>query len=203
SVLLARLSGSDDIAVGTPIAGRGDRALDDLVGMFVNTLVLRTRVPGQLGFADLLTRVTTANLDAFAHADVPFERVVEELDPARSTAHSPLFQVSIEFQNNTRPSLELPHLTVTGLQLDPTVCNFDLELLLAETPTGGLDAAFVYATDLFDADTVAGFADRFVRLLDALTADPHRPVGDLDLVTADETCALVPAYGPAGAGTSA
>ncbi|WP_138996528.1 non-ribosomal peptide synthase/polyketide synthase [Rhodococcus zopfii] len=201
SVLLARLSGSDDIAVGTPIAGRGDRALDDLVGMFVNTLVLRTRVPGQLGFADLLTRVTTANLDAFAHADVPFERVVEELDPARSTAHSPLFQVSIEFQNNTRPSLELPHLTVTGLQLDPTVCNFDLELLLAETPTGGLDAAFVYATDLFDADTVAGFADRFVRLLDALTADPHRPVGDLDLVTADETRALVPAYGPAGAGT--
>ncbi|MGW0026967.1 non-ribosomal peptide synthase/polyketide synthase [Rhodococcus sp. NPDC003383] len=201
SVLLARLSGSDDIAVGTPIAGRGDRALDDLVGMFVNTLVLRTRVPGRLGFAELLGRVTAADLDAFAHADVPFERVVEEVDPVRSTAHSPLFQVSIEFQNNARPSLELPHLTVTGLQLDPTVCNFDLELLLAETDTGGLDAAFVYATDLFDASTVAGFADRFVRLLDALTTDPDRPVGDIDLVTADETRALVPAYGPAGVGT--
>ncbi|WP_156665248.1 non-ribosomal peptide synthetase, partial [Rhodococcus phenolicus] len=206
SVLLARLSGSDDIAVGTPIAGRGHRALDDLIGMFVNTLVLRTRVPGQIGFAELLSRVTTADLDAFAHADIPFERVVEELDPARSTAHSPLFQVSIEFQNTERPSLELPHLTVTGLQLDPTVCNFDLELLLAETATGtggpgGLDAAFVYATDLFDAGTVAGLADRFVRLLDALTTDPDRPVGDVDLVTDDEIRALVPAFGPAGVGT--
>ncbi|MFZ2527195.1 MAG: amino acid adenylation domain-containing protein [Rhodococcus sp. (in: high G+C Gram-positive bacteria)] len=204
SILLARLSGSDDIAVGTPIAGRGDRALDPLVGMFVNTLVLRTRVPEDITFTELVSRVTTGNIDAFSHADVPFERVVEALDPARSTAHSPLFQVSLEFQNTERPSLELPHLTVTGLHLDPTVCNFDLELLVADTPTstgGGLDAAFVYATDLFDADTVTAFADRFLRLLDALTTDPDRSIGDVDLITDDERRALVPAYGPTGSGT--
>src|SRR5690606_7854356 len=116
------------------------------------------------------------------------------------------FQVSIEYQNTERPHLELPHLTVTGLQLDPTVCNFDLELLLADTPTpdgtpGGLDAAFVYATDLFDAGTVTTFADRFVHLLDTVTVDPHRPVGDVDLITAGEARALVPAVGPTGVGT--
>ncbi|WP_235194106.1 non-ribosomal peptide synthase/polyketide synthase [Rhodococcus aetherivorans] len=206
AVLLARLSGSDDIAVGTPIAGRGHRALDDVVGMFVNTLVLRTRVPGQITYTDLLTDVTTTDLDAFAHADVPFEQVVDAVDPARSTAHAPLFQVSLEFQNTERPRLELPHLTVTGLPLDPTVANFDLELLLGENhddtgaPTG-FDAALVYATDLFDADTVAAVADRFVRLLDAVTGAPDTPVGDLDLVTADETRALVPAHGPHTLGT--
>ncbi|WP_416061115.1 non-ribosomal peptide synthase/polyketide synthase [Rhodococcus indonesiensis] len=206
AVLLARLSGSDDIAVGTPIAGRGHRALDDLVGMFVNTLVLRTHVPGQLTYAELLTAVTSTDLDAFAHADVPFEQVVETVDPARSTAHTPLFQVSLEFQNTARPRLELPHLTVSGVPLDPTVANFDLELLLGENhdDTGapaGFDAALVYATDLFDADTVTAFADRFVRLLDAVTAAPDTPVGDIDLVTAEESRALVPAHGPHTLGT--
>ncbi len=206
AVLLARLSGSDDIAVGTPIAGRGHRALDDLVGMFVNTLVLRTHVPGQRTYADLLTAVTTTDLDAFAHADVPFEQVVEAVDPARSTAHAPLFQVSLEFQNTARPRLELPHLTVSGVPLDPTVANFDLELLLGENhdDTGapaGFDAALVYATDLFDADTVTAFADRFVRLLDAVTAAPDTPVGDIDLVTDEERRALVPAHGPHTLGT--
>ncbi|KLL94051.1 hypothetical protein NJ76_31585, partial [Rhodococcus sp. IITR03] len=92
--------------------------------------------------------------------------------------------------------MELPHLSVQGVALDPTVCNFDLELLVGENTEGGLDAAFVYATDLFDAETVRGFADRFGRLLHAIAADPHRPVGDLDLLTAAEHTALVPAIGP-------
>ena len=103
AVLLARLGDTDDIAVGTPIAGRGERALDDLVGMFVNTLVLRTRsIAARRSFADLLGRGPGVDLGAFAHADVPFERVVEALDPARSTAYSPLFQVALEFQNYSR-----------------------------------------------------------------------------------------------------
>ncbi|MEU5843665.1 non-ribosomal peptide synthase/polyketide synthase [Rhodococcus sp. NPDC047139] len=197
AVLLARLSGSDDIAVGTPVAGRGHRALDDLVGMFVNTVVLRTPVPAQTGFADLLDAVTDRDLDAFDHADLPFDRVVETLAPTRSTAHSPLFQVSLEFHTAELPAVELPHLSVRGVSLDPTVCNFDLELLVGQNPEGGLDAAFVYATDLFDAATVHAFADRFVRLLHAITDTPHRPVGDLDLLTDTEHAALVPARGPA------
>ncbi|MBS9371963.1 non-ribosomal peptide synthase/polyketide synthase [Rhodococcus sp. B50] len=196
AVLLARLSGSDDIAVGSPVAGRGHRALDDLVGMFVNTVVLRTAVPAERSFTELLTAVTDGDLDAFAHADLPFDRVVDALAPTRSTAHSPLFQVSIEFHTAELPAVELPHLSVHGVALDPAVCNFDLELLVGENAEGGLDAAFVYATDLFDAGTVRSFADRFGRLLQAIAADPHRPVGDLDLLTAAEHTALVPARGP-------
>ena len=99
AVLLARLSGTDDIAIGTPIAGRGERELDDLIGMFVNTLVLRTGVDGGESFADLLARVRETDLAAFGHADVPFERLVEVLDPARSQARHPLFQVALSFQN--------------------------------------------------------------------------------------------------------
>src|SRR5690606_11807691 len=196
AVLLARLSGSDDIAVGSPVAGRGHRALDDLVGMFVNTVVLRTAVPAEQSFTDLLAAVTDSDLDAFAHADLPFDRVVDALAPTRSTAHSPLFQVSIEFHTAELPAVELPHLSVQGVALDPTVCNFDLERLVGVNAEGGVDAAFVYATDLFDAETVRGFADRFTRLLHAIAADPHRPVGDLDLLTAAEHTALVPAIGP-------
>ncbi|WP_241386850.1 non-ribosomal peptide synthase/polyketide synthase [Rhodococcus sp. CH91] len=197
AVLLARLSGSDDIAVGSPIAGRGHRVLDDLIGMFVNTVVLRTPVPAAAGFAEVLSAVTDHDLDAFAHADLPFDRVVDLLAPARSTAHSPLFQVSLEFHTPELPTVELPHLSVHGVPLDPTVCNFDLELLVGEHPEGGLDAAFVYATDLFDAATVRSFADRFVQLLAAVTTAPDRPVGDIDLTTPTERGALVPATGPA------
>ncbi|UYP17253.1 non-ribosomal peptide synthase/polyketide synthase [Rhodococcus sp. Z13] len=196
AVLLARLSGSDDIAVGSPVAGRGHRALDDLIGMFVNTVVLRTRVPGDVSFAALLADVTDGDLDAFAHTDLPFDRIVDTLAPTRSTAHSPLFQVSLEFHTAALPAVELPHLSIQGVSLDPTVCNFDLELLVGENTEGGLDAAFVYATDLFDAGTVAGFAERFVRLLEQITIDPHRPVGDVELLTATERAALVPARGP-------
>ncbi|MCK0093500.1 non-ribosomal peptide synthase/polyketide synthase [Rhodococcus sp. F64268] len=208
AVLLARLSNTDDIAVGSPIAGRGHRDLDDVVGMFVNTVVLRTPVPASATFTELLADVTDRDLAAFAHTDIPFETVVETADPIRSTAHSPLFQVSLEFQNTGRAALELPHLTVQGMTLDPTVCNFDLELLVADAggaletgvTEGGLDAAFVYATDLFDAGTVSEFAARLTRLLDAVTADPQVPVGDIDLLTAREHDTLVPAWGPAGIG---
>ena len=100
AVLLARLSGTDDIAVGTPVAGRGEAALDDLVGMFVNTLVLRTEVdPAHVVRGRCSAQVRETDLEAFAHADVPFERLVEVLDPARSTSHHPLFQVAFSFEH--------------------------------------------------------------------------------------------------------
>ena len=127
SALLARLSGSTDIAIGTPVAGRGDAALDDLIGMFVNTLVLRAEVDPAASFEELLTRTRAVDVAAFGHADVPFERLVELLDPARSTARHPLFQVMLAFQNMARTALELPGLTVAGVELTIPFAKFDLQ----------------------------------------------------------------------------
>ncbi|MFZ2530684.1 MAG: amino acid adenylation domain-containing protein, partial [Rhodococcus sp. (in: high G+C Gram-positive bacteria)] len=198
SVLLARLSGSDDITIGTPIAGRGHRALDPLVGMFVNTLVLRTPVTGSHTFTDHLERTREVDLAAFGHTELPFERLVDDLAPIRALDHTPLFQVVLEFQNNDRPHLELPDLVVDALDADPHVAKFDLQLTIGEQPTtgtigpAGLHGAFTYATDLFDADTVTALTERFQRLLTAITTDPHRPVGDIDLLDAGEHEPAVP-----------
>ncbi|OLL16865.1 non-ribosomal peptide synthetase [Rhodococcus sp. M8] len=186
SVLLARLSGTDDIAIGTPVAGRGEQELDNVVGMFVNTLVLRTQVEGGESFADLLARVRGTDLGAFAHADVPFERLVEVLNPARSTARHPLFQVMLSFQNLGSTHVELPRLVLETQAIDTSVAKFDLQLTLSESSddgrADGLVAEITYATDLFDASTVAGFAARFVRVLEEVVADPSVAVGDLEIL---------------------
>ncbi|WP_157115916.1 non-ribosomal peptide synthetase, partial [Nocardia puris] len=184
ATLLSRLSGADDIAIGIPVAGRGEQALDDLVGMFVNTLVLRTGVDTAEPFTDLLARVRERDLQAFAHADVPFERLVEVLNPARSQARHPLFQVMLSFQNLGRTSLELPGLTVSELEVDQATAKFDLQLTLSEVPGGEseMDAEIVYATDLFDAGFADTFAARFLRVLRGVAADPSVAVGDIDLL---------------------
>ncbi|MGW4866235.1 condensation domain-containing protein, partial [Streptomyces sp. NPDC004291] len=155
AVLLARLSGTSDIAIGTPVHGRGEAALDDLIGMFVNTLVLRTEVDGNETFADLLARSRDADLHAFAHADVPFERLVEVLNPSRSQARHPLFQVMLTFQNTRQASLELPGLSVNGIDYDARLAKFDLQLTLQEAQddrgeNAGMSAEISYALDLFD-----------------------------------------------------
>ncbi|MGM7647637.1 amino acid adenylation domain-containing protein, partial [Nocardia sp. JW2] len=196
AVLLARLSATTDIAIGTPVSGRGHRALDDLVGMFVNTLVLRTEVTPATPFAEVVARVRDTDLAAFGHADVPFERLVEALDPVRSTARNPLFQVMLSLNEDTARELVLPGLTVGGVDLPTTVAKFDLELTLTEhrdengAPTG-LSGAFLYATDLFDAATVAGFATRLRRALTSALTDPTRPVGDIDLLDDAERMQLL------------
>ncbi|SUE02485.1 non-ribosomal peptide synthetase [Prescottella equi] len=200
ATVLARLADTDDIAIGTPIAGRGEMALDELVGMFVNTLVLRTRIDHDTSFDALLQQVRESDLAAFGHAEVPFERLVEEINPPRSTSYSPLFQVSIEFQNNERPRLELPGLTVEGVGIDAQVAKEDLELVLAEefTDTGdpaGVLASLDFATDLFDESTVRGIAHRFIRVLEAVVADPARAVGDIEILDSGELAALAPAHG--------
>ncbi|MFE3542444.1 amino acid adenylation domain-containing protein [Nocardia sp. NPDC059177] len=186
AVLLARLSGTTDIAVGTPVAGRGEAVLDDVIGMFVNTLVLRTEVDPARSFDELLGTVRATDVAAFGHADVPFERLVELLDPARSMARHPLFQVMLTFQNLAGTELRLPGLTVGGVDLAVPFAKFDLELTMVPLETDGVadgvSAAFTYATDLFDEATVAGFADRLVRLLGQVVADPARPVGAIDLL---------------------
>ncbi|WP_160095646.1 non-ribosomal peptide synthetase, partial [Rhodococcus sp. T7] len=204
AVLLARLSGSDDIAIGTPVAGRGEAALDDVVGMFVNTLVLRTRIDRAASFTETVQQTRGVDLAAFGHADIPFEQLVEALDPQRSAAHPPLFQVLLEFQNILPSGQGLYGLALPGLHIDPVpydagVSKFDLQLWLTENLAGdgtplGMQAGLIYAADLFDPDTIDTFADRFVRILEAVTTDPGVPVGDIDLLDVEEHDAALAAW---------
>ncbi|MGW5572701.1 amino acid adenylation domain-containing protein [Nocardia thailandica] len=200
AVLLHRLSGTDDIAVGTASAGRGHPALDGLIGMFVNTLVLRTPVRDEQPFADLLRDVRDTDLDAFAHADLPFERLVEVLNPARSQAHHPLFQVMLSVQNSPVRMLELPGLRIEAVDADTGIAKFDLQFTFTETHTAdriadGIALSVNYAGDLFDEVTARRLGDRLVRLLTAVAADPHTAVGDLALLDAVEWTALAPVRG--------
>ncbi|NNH72848.1 non-ribosomal peptide synthetase [Nocardia uniformis] len=200
AVLLGRLAGTSDVVIGTAVAGRGDEALDDIVGMFVNTLALRTNVdPGSV-FREFLTDVRSTDLDAFAHAQVPFERLVQVLEPARSTAHSPIFQVSLSLQNFTAPVLEFPNLRVEVEPVDRDVSQFDLTLDLREQVSGsapaGVDGVLTYATDLFDEATAARLATRWRRILAAIVADPDIRLADIDLLDDTERAALVPVPGP-------
>ncbi|GGK49803.1 non-ribosomal peptide synthase/polyketide synthase [Nocardia camponoti] len=186
---LAKLSGQRDIAVGTPVAGRGDQALDGLVGMFVNTLVLRSAVAPSATFAELLTQVRDGDLRALANADVTFDRLVEVLNPVRSTARHPLFQVLIDFQNNSVTELALAGLTASEIEIDTQTAKFDLQLTLRETDSG-IAGRFEYATDLFDAQTVTSFGTRFVRMLEEVAADPSVVIGDIDLLSDTERADL-------------
>ncbi|MCW2300196.1 non-ribosomal peptide synthetase [Rhodococcus erythropolis] len=196
AVLLARLSGTSDIAIGTPVAGRGEQVLDDLIGMFVNTLVLRTEVDSSESFSGLLGRVREGDLGAFAHVDLPFERLVEVLNPARSQARNPLFQVMLSFQNMEQSVLRLGDLTVAGIDANTVAAKFDLQLTMVEQfdeagAPAGMAAQFTYATDLFDESTVAGFAGRFGRILAEITVDPSVRLGDIDVLTAAERSNLL------------
>ncbi|WP_280247254.1 condensation domain-containing protein, partial [Nocardia abscessus] len=185
ALLLARLTGTDDITIGTPVAGRGERELDGLIGMFVNTLVLRTRIDLGASFRALLAQVRETDLGAFSHAELPFERLVEVLDPVRSQAHHPLFQVALFFQNMSRPEITLPGLSARVVELDGAVAKFDLQLTVvpeAEGEAAGFTAMFTYATDLFDERTIAEFAWRLDRLLTVAAAEPDRPIGAIDLL---------------------
>nr|WP_157762222.1 non-ribosomal peptide synthetase [Nocardia yamanashiensis] len=198
ALLLSRLSGTGDIAIGTPVAGRGERELDYLIGMFVNTVVFHTRVDGNATFAELLARQRETDLQAFSHADIPFERLVEVLSPPRSTAHHPLFQVGLSFQNMAQQSLELPGLTVAGLSAEVEVSQFDLHLIVSDTydETGapaGIGGFITYASDLFDAATVAGMLERLSRLLAAVVADSSVRAGDIDLLAEGERAELLEA----------
>ncbi|MGW5386176.1 amino acid adenylation domain-containing protein, partial [Nocardia sp. NPDC003963] len=189
AVLLARTTGESDIAVGTPVAGRGDAALENLVGMFVNTLVLRTRIRGEMTFAELLAEVRNTDLQAFAHADVPFERLVEVLNPARSQARHPIFQVALSFENLPDRHFELPELRVAPVDFETGLEKFDLSLNfrgMGEDTDAGMLGELSYSRDLFDHATVAGLADRFARLLREVVEAPETVVGDLEMLAPAE-----------------
>ncbi|QMU21092.1 amino acid adenylation domain-containing protein [Gordonia rubripertincta] len=200
ATLLGRLSGGDDIVIGTPVAGRGEPGLEPLVGMFVNTLALRTPLDREQSFGDLLGQVRDTDLHAYEHGDVPFERIVEELNPQRSTAHHPLFQVALAFQNLSKTDVVLPEVTVSRAQADTGVCQFDLQLVVADSygengAAGGISGAMMFANDLFDPATVQGFVQRLCRMLEAIVDDPETPVGDIDWLDAAERTDLLSRVG--------
>ncbi|WNI20542.1 non-ribosomal peptide synthetase [Streptomyces sp. ITFR-16] len=195
STVLSRHGAGDDIPLGTAVAGRTDEAAADLVGFFVNTLVLRTDLSGDPTFRELLDRVREFDLSAYAHQDVPFERLVELLNPARSQSHHPLFQTMLVLQNQAPAAIDLPGLTVSGIPVDAGVSKFDLSFTFTETfddngSLDGMQAAVDYATELFDASTVRDLSERLTLLLDAVTADPDRPLSAYDVLTPGEHARL-------------
>jgi amino acid adenylation domain-containing protein len=190
AVTLSGLGAGRDLPIGTTTAGRSDEALHDLIGFFVNTVVLRTDTGGDPTFAELVERVRDADLAAFAHQDVPFELLVEHLNPERSTAHHPLVQVMLQL-HTTRPQSSTSPLDGTPIPFTTTNAKFDLTLAVDDRrgPDGapaGLDAMLEYATDLFDADTAALLATRLTHVLAQAAAAPHRRLHDIDLLTPGE-----------------
>ncbi|WP_284454878.1 amino acid adenylation domain-containing protein [Actinomadura madurae] len=189
--LLTRLGCGTDIPIGSPVAGRADEALNDLVGCFVNTLVLRGDASGDPSFRELLGRVREVDLGAFENQDVPVERLVEVLNPPRSLGRHPLFQVMLAFNNAPQAELTLPGVQVDVQAADIAVAKFDLLFSLSERSAGddapgGLEGSIDFATDLFDRETAEQIADRFVRFLSAVASDPDQSIGSVDVLGADE-----------------
>jgi amino acid adenylation domain-containing protein len=184
-LLLHRYTGQADISVGSPTAGRTRVETEPLIGFFVNTVVLRTDVSGDPTFRELLQRVRQVAMGAYAHQDIPFEKLVAELQPDRTLSHSPLFQVFFAFQNVPRLPLDLPGLVVSPVEVDSGTAKFDLSLYLWEAE-GGLRGALEYNTDLFDQTTIARMAGHFPTLLAGIAAAPDQRLADVPLLTAAE-----------------
>ena len=168
-ILLWRYSGQSDVVVGTPIAGRNHLATEGLIGLFVNTLVLRTSLSGNPSFSELLDRVREVTLGAYAHQDLPFEKLVEELQPERDMSRSPLFQVMFVLQNATAETLRLPGLEASEVTGGDETAKFDLTLGLAEID-GELQGSLQYNVDLFDAATIERLVQHYQLLLEGVVS---------------------------------
>ncbi|MER5640149.1 amino acid adenylation domain-containing protein, partial [Kitasatospora sp. NPDC002227] len=187
ATLYTRLGAGTDLPLGTPVAGRTDEALTDLIGFFVNTLVLRTDTTGNPSFRQLLDRVRQLDLDAYEHQDLPFERLVEHLNPTRTPARHPLFQTVLTLNSGPAPVLTLGAAQGVLTGAGEAQAHFDLNFNFTELDgTGGLAAAIEYAADLFDHATVAGFADRLLLILRAVAVDPDVPLGSIEILTPAE-----------------
>ncbi|MFE1293041.1 amino acid adenylation domain-containing protein, partial [Streptomyces sp. NPDC058751] len=192
AVLLSRLGGGHDIPIGTPVAGRTDEAVEDLVGFFVNNLVLRTDLSGNPTFAQLIDRVRETDLAAYTHQDVPFELLVEDLNPQRSLARHPLFQVLLTVETADHQDVPEAVGELLGVRVSPAVAEagmakFDLLFGFGERRTqdgtpAGMRGSLLFDTALFDRETADAMADRMVRLLDTLTAEPRRHVADVEIL---------------------
>ena len=184
-VLLYRYTGQDDLIVGTPIANRNRLETEGLIGFFVNALVLRTDLSGNPRFREFLRRVREVCLGAYAHQDLPFDRLVEELHVTRDLSRNPLFQVMFVLHNASLRAVELAGLTLSPVEGDSETAHFDLTLQIVDTEQE-LTAAFVYNTDLFEAGTIARMLGNFQTLLEAIVADPEQRLSDLPLLTETE-----------------
>ncbi|PPB81010.1 non-ribosomal peptide synthetase [Mycetohabitans endofungorum] len=185
SAVLARLSGQDDLVIGTPSANRGHRAIEPLIGFFVNTLALRVDLSGEPNTSELLKRVRCTTLDAQAHQDLPFEQVVEVVQPPRRLNHTPLFQVLFAWQSNETGQWRLPGLDVTPDELDYDIARFDLEMHLYEAGEE-IIGALHYASALFDSATVERHVGYLTTMLQAMAACPQQPVATLQMLGAEE-----------------
>ena len=185
SVLLSKYAGTEDVVVGSPVAGRTRREVEGLIGFFVNTLVVRTELGGDPSFREVLRRVREATLGAYEHQELPFERLVAELQPERSLAHSPLFQVLFALQNADASGGELPGLRTEAVEAEIGTAMFDLSLMLA-AHDGGLGGALMYATDLFERGTVARIPGHLERVLEQVAGNVELRLSDLQLLDDDE-----------------
>ncbi|WP_255581301.1 condensation domain-containing protein, partial [Caballeronia sp. dw_276] len=190
AVLLSRYSGDTDIAIGTPIANRTHSQTEDLIGCFANTLVLRETVEADDTFSSLLARMRETTLGAYTHQDVPFEQLVEILQPRRNPAHAPLFQVMLALHNAPFEAMQLPGLDLASVGYAATSAKFDLTLNLEEVE-GGLRGTFEYDTDLFDATTIQRMSAHFVRLLDTMAAEPEARIAGFGMLTDAERSLVV------------
>lgn len=184
-ILMFRYSGQDDICIGSPIANRNRREIESLIGFFVNTLVLRNQIKGNPSFSEFLSQVRQVAMSAYTHQDVPFEQVVEALQPERSLSYNPLFQVVFVLENFLLDTLELPDLTLTPQLVERGTSQFDLTLAVWETKAG-LIGSWEYNSDLFEPDTIARMTSHFQTLLAAIIANPHQSIGELPLLNQQE-----------------
>ncbi|NCQ83109.1 MAG: amino acid adenylation domain-containing protein [Microcystis aeruginosa W13-18] len=188
--LLYRYTGSGDILVGTPIANRNRSEIEGLIGFFVNTLVMRTDLSDNPSFSQLLTRVREVTMDAYAHQDLPFEMLVEALQPERDLSHTPLFQVAFVLQNTPKSEIAMTGLTVTDLPPENTTAKFDLTLAMVNTDDG-LKGVWEYNTDLFESSTIERLSGHFLNLLGGIVANPQARISQLTLLTESETNQLL------------
>nr|ALK27914.1 non-ribosomal peptide synthase [Streptomyces sp. DSM 11171] len=208
SVLLARTGSGSDIPMGTPIAGRGDSALDDLAGFFVNTLVLRADVRENPSFNELLAQVRESDLAAYAHQDLPFERLVDDLNPSRSLSRNPLFQIMLALATVPPAEWDLPGLRVSEMPAaTEAAARFDLSVTLAEErgedgSPAGMAGGILYATDLFDEGTVRALGERLVRVLEQVAADPRVRVSEIDVLETVERSQVVSVWNDTARGVS-
>jgi len=183
--LLGRYTGQEDVVIGSPIAGRARAEVEALIGFFVNSLALRGDLAGDPPFAELVARARRSALEAYAHQDLPFERLVEELRPERRLSHNPLFQVMLAAQNAAERAVELAGLTLSPVELDFPVTRFDLEVLLTEID-GGLTIRLTYSTELFDPATIVRLKQHVDALSRAVVADPSRRLSEIPLLAGPE-----------------
>ena len=188
--LLYRYTGSSDILIGTPIANRNRGEIEGLIGFFVNTLVMRTDLSDNPSFSQLLTRVREVTMDAYAHQDLPFEMLVEALQPERDLSHTPLFQVAFVLQNTPKSEIAMTGLTVTDLPPENATAKFDLTLAMVNTDDG-LKGVWEYNTDLFESSTIERLSGHFLNLLGGIVANPQARISQLPLLTESETNQLL------------